>query len=91
MTKIHAIVDALGNPVALSPATGQARGITPAIPSKANRYAARKTDLARHRERKLIEWFFGKIKQHCAIATRCDKLASTFVAQRLLQSASFAA
>jgi IS5 family transposase len=80
-TKIHAIVDALGNPVALSLTPGQshditqatllldqvepdafladkgydsdalvatleARGITPVIPSKANRRVPRKTDFA---------------------------------------------
>ena len=97
-TKIHAIVDALGNPVALSLTPGQAhditqavplldqvepaalladkgydsdalvatleaRGITPVIPSKANRKLPRKTDFALYRERNLVERFFCKIKQ----------------------------
>ena len=114
-TKIHAIVDALGNPVALSLTPGQAhditqavplldqvepeafladkgydsdalvetlkeRGITPVIPSKANRKVPRKTDFALYRERNLVERFFCKIKQYRAISTRYDKLANTFLA-----------
>ena len=118
-TKIHAIVDALGNPVALSLTPGQAadinqavplldqvddriepealladkgydsdalvetleaRGITPVIPPKANRREPRKTDFALYRERNLVERFFCKLKQYRAIATRYDKLASTFLA-----------
>ena len=114
-TKIHAIVDALGNPVALSLTPGQAhditqaeplldqvepgafladkgydsdalvatlqeRGITPVIPSKANRREPRKTDFALYRERNLVERFFCKIKQYRAISTRYDKLANTFLA-----------
>jgi transposase len=111
-TKIHAVVDALGNPVAFTLTPGQtaditqaapllekiepgafladkgydadtliatlaARGITPVIPSKANRREPRKTDFALYRERNLVERFFCKIKQYRAIATRYDKLANT--------------
>jgi transposase len=118
-TKIHAIVDALGNPVAVSLTPGQAaditqaepllaelepeaviadkgydadalvetlqqRGITPVIPSKANRKEPRKTDFALYRERNLVERFFQKLKQYRAIATRYDKLANTFLAGVLL-------
>ena len=118
-TKIHAIVDALGNPVVLSLTPGQAadikqviplldemdpealpealladkgydsdalvatleqRGITPVIPPKANRREPRKTDFALYCERNVVERFFGKLKQYRAIATRCDKLANTFLA-----------
>jgi transposase len=114
-TKIHAIVDALGNPVALSLTPGQAadikqaaplldevepeafladkaydcdtlietleqRGITPVIPSKANRCEPRDTDFALYRERNLVERFFCKLKQFRAISTRYDKLANTFLA-----------
>jgi putative transposase len=114
-TKIHAVVDALGNPVALSLTPGQQsdlsqaepllegveleafladkaydanalidkleeRGITPVIPPKANRIAPRKTDFALYRERNLVERFFLKLKGFRAIATRYDKLASTFLA-----------
>lgn len=56
------------------------RGITPVIPSKANRLAPRKTDFALYRERNLVERFFCKLKQYRAIATRYDKLANTFLA-----------
>jgi transposase len=120
-TKIHAVVDALGNPVALSLTPGQAaditqaepllaelepeaiiadkgydadafvetldeRGITPVIPSKANRKEPRKTDFALYRERNLVERFFQKIKEYRGIATRYDKLASTFLSGVLLVS-----
>ena len=121
-TKIHAVVDALGNPVALSLTPGQAaditqaepllerlkpdalladkgydsdafvagletRGITPVIPPKANRTNPRKTDFALYCERNLVERFFNKIKHYRGIATRFDKLASTFLAGVLLVSA----
>ena len=114
-TKIHAVVDALGNPVVLSLRPGNAhditqakplldqvepgafladkgydsdalvaaldeRGITPVIPSKANRKVPRKTDFALYRERNLVERFFCKLKQYRAIAARYDKLANTFLA-----------
>jgi transposase len=118
-TKIHAVVDALGNPVALSLTPGQAaditqaepllaelepqaviadkgydsnalvatldaRGITPVIPPKANRKEPRTTDFALYRERNLVERFFNKLKQYRGIATRFDKLATTFLAGVLL-------
>lgn len=118
-TKIHAVVDALGNPIAISLTAGQVaditqaepllaglepeaviadkgydadalvetlegRGITPVIPSKANRKAPRKTDFALYRERNLVERFFQKIKEYRGIATRYDKLAETFLAGVLL-------
>jgi len=56
------------------------RGITPVIPSKANRITPRKTDFALYRERNLVERFFLKLKGFRAIATRYDKLANTFIA-----------
>ncbi len=40
-----------------------ARGITALIPPKANRKEPRQTDFALYRERNLVEWFFGKLKQ----------------------------
>ena len=118
-TKIHAVVDALGNRVALSITPGQAaditqaeplleqfepealladkgydsdalvetlkqRGIEPVIPPKANRREPRETDFALYCERNLVERFFNKIKHYRAIATRFDKLASTFLAGVLL-------
>ncbi|QOF94726.1 IS5 family transposase [Novacetimonas hansenii] len=114
-TKIHAICDALGNPVELGITPGQdaditqaepllenidpdafladkaydadklidrliQRGITPVIPPKRNRTTRRKTDFSLYRERNLVERFFNKLKQFRAIATRYDKLKSTFLA-----------
>ena len=46
----------------------------------------RQTDFALYRERNLIERFFGKLKQYRGIATRFDKLATTFMAGVLLVS-----
>ena len=60
------------------------RDVTPVIPSKANRKQPRKTDFALYRERNLVERFFCTLKQYRAIATRYDKLASTFLAGVLL-------
>jgi transposase len=114
-TKIHAIVDALGNPVVFSLTPGQAsdlcqaeplleniapkafladkaydadtlietledRDIVPVIPPRKNRIDPRTTDFALYRERNLVERFFNKIKHYRAIATRYDKLASSFLA-----------
>ena len=61
-------------------ATLHERGITPVIPSKANRREPRQTDFALYRERNLVERFFCKLKQYRAISTRYDKLANTFLA-----------
>ncbi len=66
--------------------TLEKRGITPVIPPKANRKEQRQTDFALYRERNLIERFFGKPKQYRGIATRFDKLATTFMAGVLLVS-----
>jgi transposase len=55
------------------------RQITPVIPPKANRSKPRQTDFALYCERNLIERFFNNLKQFRAIATRYDKLASTFL------------
>ncbi len=60
------------------------RDSTPVIPSKANRKQPRKTDFALDRKRNLVERFFCTLKNYRAIATRYDKLASTFLAGVLL-------
>ena len=60
--------------------TLEERGIVPVIPSKANRTEPRETDFVLYRERNLVERFFNKLKQFRAVATRYDKLASTFLA-----------
>jgi transposase len=64
--------------------TLEGRNITPVIPPKANRKEQRPCDFALYRERNLVERFFNKIKHYRAIATRFDKLASTFLAGVLL-------
>ena len=56
------------------------RGITPVIPHKRNRMTRRETDFALYRERNLVERFFNKLKRFRAIATRYDKMKSTFLA-----------
>jgi transposase len=116
---IHAVVDALGNPVALSLMPGQAadisqagpllealepeaviadkgyssdrrvetpeaRGIAPLTPPKADRKEPPAGDFALYCERNLVERFLNRIKHHRAIATRFDRLASTFLADVLL-------
>jgi transposase len=56
------------------------RNIVPVIPPKKNRVNPRETDFALYRERNLVERFFNKLKHYRAIATRYDKLASSFLA-----------
>lgn len=56
------------------------RGITPVIPPKRNRTTRRETDFSLSHERNLVERFFNELKQFRAIATRYDKLKSTFLA-----------
>ncbi|WP_157070943.1 transposase, partial [Neokomagataea thailandica] len=45
-----------------------------------NRKELRDTDFSLYRERNLVERFFNKLKQFRAIATRYDKMKSTFLA-----------
>lgn len=56
------------------------RDVTAVIPSKANRKTPRPCDFALYCERNLVERFFNKLKNFRAIATRYDKLATTFLA-----------
>jgi transposase len=63
------------------------RGISPVIPSTANRKTARDCDFALYCERNLVERFFNKLKHFRAIATRYDKLARNFLAGVQLASA----
>ena len=62
----------------------ESREIAPVIPPKANRKEPRACDFALYRERNLVERFFNKLKHYRAIATRFDKLATTFLAGVLL-------
>jgi transposase len=115
-TKIHALVDALGNPLAFLLTPGQAHdlagadallpqmaadtvladkafdadervieflartGKTAVIPPKSNRKNPRIYDKELYKARHLIEYFFCKLKQFRAIATRYDKTARNFLA-----------
>src|SRR5215216_2493242 len=91
-TKIHAIVDALGNPLAVSllgdkgyDSDGfiehlEVRRIKPVIPPRANRKTPRECDFALYCERNLVERFFNNIKHFRAIATRYEKTARNFLA-----------
>ena len=55
-----------------------ARGITPCIPSKANRKAPIPHDRMLYRQRHKIENMFGKLKDWRRIHTRYDRCAHTF-------------
>jgi len=115
-TKIHALVDALGNPLAFLLTGGQAHDLAGAdallphmaagrliadkafdadarvleplaqagksavIPPRPNRVTPREFDRHLYKERHLIENFFCKLKQFCAIATRYDKTARNLLA-----------
>ncbi|NHO20897.1 IS5 family transposase, partial [Acetobacter oeni] len=56
------------------------REITPVIPSKRNRRNPRKTSFLLYKNRNIIERFFARLKHFRGIATRYDKLKSTFLA-----------
>jgi transposase len=55
-----------------------ARGITPCIPSKANRRVPIPHDKDLYRQRHKIENMFGRLKDWRRIATRYDRCAHTF-------------
>jgi transposase len=55
-----------------------ARGITPCIPSKANRKVPIPHDRDLYRQRHKIENMFGRLKDWRRIATRYDRCAHTF-------------
>ena len=55
------------------------RGITPCIPSKANRKVLIPHDAVLYRQRHRIENMFGKLKDWRRIHTRYDRCAHTFM------------
>ena len=55
------------------------RGITPCIPSKANRKVPIPHDTVLYRQRHRIENMFGKLKDWRRIHTRYDRCAHTFL------------
>ncbi|NHN90338.1 IS5 family transposase [Acetobacter conturbans] len=63
------------------------REITPVIPSKRNRRNPRKISFSHYKNRNIIERFFARLKHFRGIATRYDKLKSTFLAAVQLASA----
>ena len=65
-----------------------AAGKATVIPSRANRQTPREFDTDIYKERHLIENFFAKIKQFCAIATRYEKTKRNFLAAVHLVAAS---
>jgi transposase len=56
-----------------------AMGSVAVIPPKSNRKIAREYDVHLYKGRNLIERMFGKLKQFRRVATRYDKLASSFL------------
>ncbi|WP_225063168.1 IS5 family transposase [Komagataeibacter rhaeticus] len=63
------------------------RQITPVIPSRKNRRDPREISFRLYKNRNIIERFFARLKQFRGIATRYDKLKSTFLAAVQLVSA----
>ena len=113
-TKIHAAVDALGNPVRTILTAGQQADITQAealiagfaansvladkgydadafvakiesqgahavIPPRSNRNEQRAVDWYLYKNRNLVERFFNRLKQYRRVATRYDKLDTSFL------------
>lgn len=62
------------------------KGVEAVIPPKLNRKEPREYDKDLYKARHLIENFFARLKQYRAIATRYDKLASTFLGSVFLAS-----
>lgn len=60
-------------------ATITAQGGQPVIPPRSNRNNPRSFDRHIYKSRNLIERFFSRIKQFRRIATRYDKLATSFL------------
>lgn len=120
-TKIHAAVDALGNPVRILLSKGNESDIaygpaliegipahviiadkgydsdsfikiitemlaTAVIPPRSNRTVQRGYDKHQYKDRNLVERFFQKIKNFRRIATRYEKLDSSFAAMLFITS-----
>lgn len=56
-----------------------ARGAEPVIPAKRNRVDPEPLDAAAYRERNRVERLFAKLKEFRRVATRYDKLRSSFL------------
>ncbi|WP_408744493.1 transposase [Acetobacter cerevisiae] len=66
------------------------RQITPVIPSRRKRHNSREILLSLYKQRNIIERFSARLKQFRGIATRSDKLKSTFLAAVQFVTAIFA-
>lgn len=66
----------------------EGQGAQHIIPPRSNRKTQRECDWWLYKERHLVECFFSKIKHFRRVATRYDKLASSFFAFVLLASIS---
>ena len=69
----------------------KARGVIPVVPSRSCHNAPIPHNEALYKERNRIERFFNKMKHFRRIATRYDKLASSFLAFVHLTAAFIAA
>jgi transposase len=56
------------------------RGISAAIPQLKTEKTPRLMDWGLYRERNVIEWLAGRLKEYRRIATRYDKLAASYLA-----------
>jgi len=65
----------------------QRRGTEPVIPARGSRSVAFPHDRHAYRRRNVIERMFGKLKNWRRIATRYDRLASTYIAAIALVAA----
>lgn len=63
-----------------------AKGAQPVIPPKSNRKTLREYDACLYKERNKIERMYGKLKHFRRVATRYDKLASSYLSFVLVAS-----
>ena len=64
----------------------KAKGAESVIPPKSNRKDQREYDKHLYKERNIVERFFNRIKQFRRIATRFDKIATSFLAMLTIAS-----
>jgi transposase len=64
----------------------RARGAQAVIPSRSNSRQQRPYDQDRYKDRNLAERFWNKIKQYRRVATRYEKMATSFLAMIHLAS-----
>ena len=57
----------------------ESQGAHAVIPPRSNRLAQRSVDWCEYKDRNLVERFFNKLKQFRRVATRYDKLDTSFI------------